>query len=1433
METAFDQNPNRDSSVIRIFSSDDKDAISGCGFYLGGSLFITCAHVVNNALGKPEENSTQPVGKIFFDFPLLKTQPKNKQARLTAEIYQWFYDGQFPDIVILVCNIPIPANVCASHLLSNSYENLEKHDISVFGFPQGNDNPGGWHLGQILKKVGGGLYQITRKDGYAIQPGYSGSPVWDERSQNVVGIISQAQVKEQAGFMTPISMLTEAWPSFEGILNLQKAGDFYRFHQYTDFLSCIDLAEQSLLSDPEIQKIFFDALMKWGKGLYENGSIDVCKDVFQRVLKVDPENLDASTWVDKIEHLQQLYQEAQADYKSEKWQNAKEKLVIVINKCSGLIKAKNLQAEINDLDLGWEAFRSRRLEEAYRLSLSAIIINPESEKAFDLYRKVFGALTEDLLNTIVSTYLDLDLGDKPEDHLQIVEMLRKGFQILEKIPRDQLLISDGFISREAARVKQELEIISEILDERKNQNCFHDIHLYKQLLNFPAHRSRHELLYLQALIESELTKWINRPETYSLDALKDTFGNLLITPRENDHDFHQTDRLKSLITIVTTISNHKFGEALSGLERALWTYSESVLMKGLIKRIRIEVTRDLLRKYADSFSNGDYDRASHLLGQAHQLLLAEKEAIAPRTFKDLADQFDRSKYEVDVLIKAEAQSRKREFQEAAENIDKVRNNDYTNKVYYEVRYLQGEQLYQSQDWFKAFYAFKEVVTWNPFYKKAAQRLEECIIKRVNQLAHEDKYHEIGNELDVLPTVIAQKPEFQNLTSKIDFLNSSEEERIQTNKEEIRRLLSIEPSPSQLGEIDQKFTVELQKSATNLSSRLIDEKKYSQAVDLLNTSRAKYPENKEIGRLYSSTLFMYWLNKPGTKILLTFLAFAIPLTIAFGQWWFPDIRMLLFPPVQTATATSTITPNSSQTKTPFPSETASPTSTISPSPATLIITGCQSTVIPDVSIGNRFIRWEGVTSFAVENSPPGAILNNHVRSLLVNKNGVWIGYLTYDQAQTAGLSYFNHKIWEDCNSLSNLSKENINALLEDLQGRLWVATENGGLFQFDGKKWQNFKTTAGLPSDKIYGLTLDKNGSIWAATWEGIARFNESIQQWEVVYSAENGTLHNDHTHAIAFSENGDIWVGLILNGVDRFNNKNGSWEHFDSSPAGLCGEQIRRIALRVNPDNKNEEIWFASVDGGVCKYSAGLWTDYTLSSKVANDIKVDHLSRVWAATDAGIFYLENDSWQTYVTLASESIAFGVSCEDCPFSTDDILLGTKQYGLTHSGLPQSNMIEVLDACFVINGKRECDRIVEKSPGKLIIRPSSALSPGQEFVFELVVSPKSPYQLQKGDFLSFTLQDETYRYGAYILIPVNEVVLAGQRYVISNYNNPFIAPDVSSNESRNFTNMWRIWMSDRYTGPIIQLSFDVARPELIPTPSPTPNSTPTVTNTPAPP
>ena len=196
------------AAIARIYHSNG--AIVGAGFLVSDRHLLTCAHVVTAALGIAPETVEMPTTTLELDFPLIAPGQKVKAKVAFWQPVNPTQVGE--DIAGLELEEALTEGQPVRLL---TVEELWNHPFQIFGFPSKRDE-GIWASGVIRDRLANGWVQIEdiKAQGQAVQPGFSGSPIWDEVLQGVVGMAVAADKKRdetKTAFMIPTAILTKAW----------------------------------------------------------------------------------------------------------------------------------------------------------------------------------------------------------------------------------------------------------------------------------------------------------------------------------------------------------------------------------------------------------------------------------------------------------------------------------------------------------------------------------------------------------------------------------------------------------------------------------------------------------------------------------------------------------------------------------------------------------------------------------------------------------------------------------------------------------------------------------------------------------------------------------------------------------------------------------------------------------------------------------------------------------------------------------------------------------------------------------------------------------------------------------------------------------------------------------------------------------------------
>lgn len=126
------------------------------------------------------------------------------------------------------------------------------------------------------------------------------------------------------------------------------------------------------------------------------------------------------------------------------------------------------------------------------------------------------------------------------------------------------------------------------------------------------------------------------------------------------------------------------------------------------------------------------------------------------------------------------------------------------------------------------------------------------------------------------------------------------------------------------------------------------------------------------------------------------------------------------------------------------------------------------------------------------------------------------------------------IFKSITTQEGLSSNDVNCLIQDKFGFIWIGTDNG-LNRFDGTEFKIFRNkqnnTNSISDNGIWSLYEDRIGNIWIGTKGGVVnKYSPEYETIEHIKLAEKGSTSNSIT-AILEDNNGSIWIGTYSQGL--------------------------------------------------------------------------------------------------------------------------------------------------------------------------------------------------------------------------------------------------------------------------------------------------------------
>jgi hypothetical protein len=203
----------REAAVVRLMGWAPDRPTAGLGVLVGGREVVTCAHVVNTALGLGQRAQARPEAMVQVEFPLLPGAPVR-----TARVVSWapppLVGAAGGDVAGLLLNEDAPTGAAPARFAAAAAPGAR---LRVFGYPGSPPRAAGaWVDMDVKGQVSGQLVQVESRPGQSItaQPGYSGSAMWHEDAGVVVGLLHASASADEPwrdAYLLPAGMVGEAW----------------------------------------------------------------------------------------------------------------------------------------------------------------------------------------------------------------------------------------------------------------------------------------------------------------------------------------------------------------------------------------------------------------------------------------------------------------------------------------------------------------------------------------------------------------------------------------------------------------------------------------------------------------------------------------------------------------------------------------------------------------------------------------------------------------------------------------------------------------------------------------------------------------------------------------------------------------------------------------------------------------------------------------------------------------------------------------------------------------------------------------------------------------------------------------------------------------------------------------------------------------------
>ncbi|OGG01558.1 hypothetical protein A2Z33_00030 [Candidatus Gottesmanbacteria bacterium RBG_16_52_11] len=264
-----------------------------------------------------------------------------------------------------------------------------------------------------------------------------------------------------------------------------------------------------------------------------------------------------------------------------------------------------------------------------------------------------------------------------------------------------------------------------------------------------------------------------------------------------------------------------------------------------------------------------------------------------------------------------------------------------------------------------------------------------------------------------------------------------------------------------------------------------------------------------------------------------------------------------------------------------------------------------------------------------------VFNEATESIIavtINSIGIW-------SSTEDGLSLYQNGLVRICSESIRpdqlaFSRDQVYGLV-DLK-ELWELSEG---------KWSEISEL--VPGDRI-NFIGNSETVVYAGTELGLATLDDL--GWQLTLEPPGSDKE-----VFSFAIRKQIaYLGTKTDGIWWFDGN--SWQHACNSGCEIItsGNLVRQISF-------SGDIMIVLTENGIDVIKDGMTTNHVLPDPLTNKVLMDEWDRLWAATNNGLFVLNNGFWVMAFSGSITDIAFG--CRDCFYNQYMLAVGTENDGLS--------------------------------------------------------------------------------------------------------------------------------------------------------------------------
>jgi diguanylate cyclase (GGDEF)-like protein/PAS domain S-box-containing protein len=211
-------------------------------------------------------------------------------------------------------------------------------------------------------------------------------------------------------------------------------------------------------------------------------------------------------------------------------------------------------------------------------------------------------------------------------------------------------------------------------------------------------------------------------------------------------------------------------------------------------------------------------------------------------------------------------------------------------------------------------------------------------------------------------------------------------------------------------------------------------------------------------------------------------------------------------------------------------------------------------------------------------------------------------------------------FERIGSERGLAQNTVNALAQDAQGFVWVATQ-GGLHRYDGQRYVQYRhdprDPTSLPDSYVTAMAIEGDHSLWLGSYSQYVSqldlASGAIRRYEV---ADGKQAHRQVAALLPHA--GKVWVGTLA-GLERLDPTTGTRDRVIT----LDPKTLRTGPTQALVAGREGEVWYGA-PSGLYRIGPRGGVEPMRPALSVRSLAYDHRGQLWVGSAQGLYRLASD-----------------------------------------------------------------------------------------------------------------------------------------------------------------------------------------------------------------